>query len=454
MKKIFFILALVLLFIGVSPVKASYPALNDYWNGGATWRPVITLPEDGSSTGPWRTGFEAAAQFIVIGNNWYLFDRHVDWSDSWKAKGCPQGTKTLEVRKSTDSGKTWTAPVDILTNTPPYQSCDATDGGVYYQPSTNTWHILYQCLGPNSAWAGCYATRSGSDPMGPFIPDYQNPVIKSGSLWSKICNVSMDKCVSESTGPIKPPVDEGTFDIFQYDGRYYWVSFHGFDGINGFRGIAKTADFHSWIAGSSYQGVPTDAVLNPSDANNWDINWSGGKSIGIGTSRIIKEGDYWYQFAEAADQTLATGDTQQSWADGIYRSTSLTSISWEQPSAFRNPVNAPDESLRIKDPPAANPNYSGLFRDQSGKIYMHYSRGGYAPEDSGIYLFTLEYKTIPTSTPNPSIKPGDLNNDSKVDINDYNILKNNFGGSGMGDINGNGKVDIFDYNTLISNYGK
>ena len=58
----------------------------------------------------------------------------------------------------------------------------------------------------------------------------------------------------------------------------------------------------------------------------------------------------------------------------------------------------------------------------------------------------------------PSTKTGDLNNDNKVDIFDYNILVGNFGKTGVGvsggDIDGNGKVDIFDYNQLVGNFGK
>jgi len=54
-------------------------------------------------------------------------------------------------------------------------------------------------------------------------------------------------------------------------------------------------------------------------------------------------------------------------------------------------------------------------------------------------------------------KQGDLNNDNRVDIFDYNILVGNFGrtGSGIvGDIDSNNKVDIFDYNTLVGNFGQ
>lgn len=56
----------------------------------------------------------------------------------------------------------------------------------------------------------------------------------------------------------------------------------------------------------------------------------------------------------------------------------------------------------------------------------------------------------------PAPKVGDLNNDQKVDIFDYNILLTNFGKSGVdlaGDIDNSGKVDIFDYNSLLTNFG-
>lgn len=53
---------------------------------------------------------------------------------------------------------------------------------------------------------------------------------------------------------------------------------------------------------------------------------------------------------------------------------------------------------------------------------------------------------------------GDLNGDGKVDINDYNIIKSDFGKVGTpgfipDDINKNGKVDIFDYTILVTAMG-
>lgn len=53
--------------------------------------------------------------------------------------------------------------------------------------------------------------------------------------------------------------------------------------------------------------------------------------------------------------------------------------------------------------------------------------------------------------------PGDLNQDGKIDIFDYNLIVQNFTNNtcgNMADIDGNCKVDIFDYNILVTNFGK
>ena len=52
---------------------------------------------------------------------------------------------------------------------------------------------------------------------------------------------------------------------------------------------------------------------------------------------------------------------------------------------------------------------------------------------------------------------GDLNFDTLVDRQDYDIFVANFGSATCGnvaDIDGNCKVDIFDYNILVENFGK
>lgn len=58
-----------------------------------------------------------------------------------------------------------------------------------------------------------------------------------------------------------------------------------------------------------------------------------------------------------------------------------------------------------------------------------------------------------------SLLPGDIDQNGKVDIFDYNLLITNFNKNGApgfspADIDQNGRVDIFDYNILITNFGK
>lgn len=58
-----------------------------------------------------------------------------------------------------------------------------------------------------------------------------------------------------------------------------------------------------------------------------------------------------------------------------------------------------------------------------------------------------------------SSKLGDINNDGKVDILDFNILiifwgKHVSGGASQGDLNGDGVVDLFDFNILMIGWGK
>jgi hypothetical protein len=63
---------------------------------------------------------------------------------------------------------------------------------------------------------------------------------------------------------------------------------------------------------------------------------------------------------------------------------------------------------------------------------------------------TLVTVTVDNTTPN---KPGDINDDGKVDIFDLSILLSNWGASGgIADINSDGKVDIFDLSILLTNW--
>src|SRR5262249_38397015 len=144
------------------------------------------------------------------------------------------------------------------------------------------------------------------DPMGAFTAVTANPVIQNDQLWNQICNSVTDDC-SSIPGGIGRVFDEGTFDIFQFDGTYYWVTFHGISAvagtsnIRGYRGMAKTTDFVNWIAGNATQGLPTDAIFDRNDSAGWREAWANNDPMGSGAAKIIKEGNYYYEIIEAFD---------------------------------------------------------------------------------------------------------------------------------------------------------
>lgn len=352
----------------------------DYWSGGANW--VYQRRDSWASTGV-QGYYEGASVRVAADGTWYLFNRS-------KTPGvyCSMG---IQVRSSTNRGATWSAPVSMVTPTAgtPW-SCIATDGSTYYQAAANKWVLLFQCY-DGTSWKGCLVERSGSSPMGAFTANVSNPVISPGQLWNSICTTTADECVSipGGTGAVH---DEGTFDIFNFDGTYYYVAFHGYDGTNGYRGIAKTTNFTTWIAGDPAQGVPTDAVFDRNDSQLWRESWASNQSIGGGAGTILKESNEYYQIVEGADLNLSCTNNQN-WDLGIYRSTDLTSTSWE-PLPQGNPIvysgRTPDEAGGTIAP--CNVQYATLFKDPAtGFIWLAYGRNSHVDQQTdALYWFRLE----------------------------------------------------------------
>lgn len=432
MKKIFLTLILFLLF--PSSTFAAFPTFTDYWNGKAKLKFEYKLTQENTN---WPAGFDAGVHIETSGNNLYLFARKVDWNN--KPDYCPFVNETMHttVSKSADNGKTWSSPIDVITNTPntPWE-CAATDGDAFYNSVENKWHYLFQCLARDGHWSGCHATRNGSDPFGEFISDINNPVITSGEIWSKICTSSPKDCASLSQNtPVGKIIDEGTFDIFDYQSGNYFIDLHGYDGIHGYRGIAKTIDFQNW--------EPVSLALTKNDALNFSTVWDANGPIGFGAGKIVKDQGYYYQLSEAADKNLACAAGQQ-WVWGMFRSQNLSTTTWQQipTNPFFTLADFPNPD---PTPLPCNPAYMGTFTANYGKTYLHASRPSYDPKFSGIYFYSLVPKLA-----------GDINLNGRVDIFDYNILVSDFGKTGnlTADIDANQKVDIFDYNILVANFGK
>jgi hypothetical protein len=360
--------------------------LSDWWAGRARWRldRTYTLATTG-----WPYGYGAGAHITIAGGAWYLFSRRI--ATSALPSYCPSGLGkqlSTEVRKSTDRGVTWSDPVEIIPTTQGTKwECAATDGDAIYDAATTKWHYLFQCLDRSGTWNGCHVERSSVDPAGPFVETAPNPVIPAGSLWSKICNQPADDCVSIPGGTGKVH-DEGTFNIFLHDATHYWIGFHGFDGTNGYRGIAKSPDFATWIAGDTTQGLPTDAIFDKNDAVAWREQWQSGGPIGGGAGSILDEGGYYYSIVETGDVSLGCVDGQD-WDWGVFRTQSLASATWEGLPA-QNPFLYSSKLLeRNGKSIACNPAYGRLFREPDGTIHLHATRESVDPAFDGIFLWTL-----------------------------------------------------------------
>jgi hypothetical protein len=393
-----------------STLPAGYATLNDYWNGTARWSFVRNWTEvmPGWST---DDDFSAGSHITAVQDPqtgqsiWYAFTRK--WYSGQLCtfgpghdgipgtadddKTVPMGTR---VRKSTDKGVTWTAPVDIIIPTAgtPW-ACAGTDGDAYYDAPRSTWHYLFQCLGNSGGWKGCHLQRPITNPLGLFLQSqtpHANPVINGKDLWSRICNQSQDNCVS-LPGGVNRVYDEGTFNIFKYDGTSFWVGFHGYDGVRGYRGIAKTTNFVTWVAGDPNQGVPGDAMLDLRDASGWRETWNSGGPVGAGAGSILYENGYYYQISEFMDINL--GCTHgQNWDWGMFRSTSLTNTTWSQ-YPFGNPIFYSSKAPEGPNGKSlwCNLQYARLFQDPvSGISYLTYGRRTNDKNFEGIYLYELK----------------------------------------------------------------
>jgi hypothetical protein len=243
---------------------------------------------------------------------------------------------------------------------------------VAYDPE-GRFHYLFQCMARDGTWNGCHVEHEGDDPVGVWRGD-GGVAIRGGSLWSLICGPG-SRCASGA-----PVVDEGTFNIFGREDGDYLVSFHGYDGTNAYRGIARTPDFVHWSAGASAAGMPGDAVFAPQDAASWREAWQG-PPVGGGGGGILRESDnVFYMVVEAADRTLGC-DPGQDWDVGFLRTRDLGSVPWES-LPRGNPVAYSGKEAGS----ACNPSYNRLFQDGGVRYWTHHRMG---EGDDALYLYAL-----------------------------------------------------------------
>ncbi len=288
-----------------SATAQSTPTLDDFWAGKAHFVERRTI--DWTKM-PGGTSAESSAWFAIDKGTWYAFNRA---PVPQRSAACPEDNMQAVVRASSNSGKTWTAPVVVAApgDSKRGDGCAILDGASVYDTSTNTWHILAQCLALHNVggWAMCHYSRHGRSPLGAFFADPHNPVVTPGMLWSKICAQVKGSC--DPTGTRY----EGTPDIIRRtDGRYD-VTFHGYEPQSGMgvRGIAITKDFNTWQ--TMGDGLPLGPMLGVADCRKWMRG-----CVGVGTATTLNTKNYSYYLFEAMDRNLGCTPDQQ-WAFSIVR---------------------------------------------------------------------------------------------------------------------------------------
>ncbi len=248
-------LFLIIFMITVPLLGGEFSSIVDLWEGKAQLKFQRELKID-----PNTSSMPGAGWGLVDQGIWYWFYR--DIPEAPKPSRCAADYNRTVMVKSEDQGRTWSNKVIVADPdlSPKGSGCTVLDGSTFQDPKTGDWHLLAQCLSTSDSptgqvWNLCHYSRKAKDGVfGKFTDDPKNPVIRSGAVFSEICKMADSHC------PIGI-ADEGTPNIFKKEGDYFWVSFHGAiiknNQVLGYRGVAKTKDFHTWI--------PVGSVYGPDD---------------------------------------------------------------------------------------------------------------------------------------------------------------------------------------------
>ncbi len=334
--------------------------MDQLWRGTARLQPIVnmqilTKPASGL---PFVDGMDEGTRIVAAKGTWYLFSREYNYAPN--PAQCVNDFSRIAVRSSMDHGKSWSNEVVIAEPNLSFGECALADGYAYWDADTDTWHYLVQMLKSDGTWNIDHFSLQSPNPMARFAVDLANPVVKSGALWGSICGAGRACPVGT--------MDEGTPEISTKSNGLYYVTFHGVNVggspsiAKGYRGIAATTDFHTWI--TSGNGLPNDAIWSSTDCQRWKVTWSpttgcvgGGDASSLSTSR------YTYMFIESSDISVGCV-AGQNWAIGLVRASAFAaSGQWEQlPS---NPL------MSVGNGAPCALQYPSLFKD-SGQLYASY----------------------------------------------------------------------------------
>ncbi|KTR81991.1 hypothetical protein NS277_15680 [Novosphingobium barchaimii] len=351
------VLGLLVVGAGGRSISASSPpapaTMAQLWAGKARFVRIGTLDWHGAKD-------EQAGSFVVDRGVWYVFNRASALAVS---SDCQQDRARMVARSSRDQGRTWSDPVTVAEpgDGPGGVICAVLDGSAVFDSQSGTWHLLAQCLGVGGAgWSLCHYTRRSASPLGRFVTDTSNPVVKGGMLWSRLCAGPGKTCPTTTR-------DEGTPDIAAGPDGSFFVTFHGFDPISGqgFRGVVTTQNFRDWrLTGPD---LPNDAMLGPDDCKAWLTGCAG---VGEATSIDDPDGRYRYTIAETITKSLLCTPGQQ-WRFELLRSAAGP---WPRSGngEWQRLPQGPLVTTAYPSSEAVCPvQYARLFRD-GGKIYLVY----------------------------------------------------------------------------------
>jgi hypothetical protein len=309
--------------------------VEDLWRGTASFRQILQLQIESNGRVASRvakpnlmnggTQIVAMSNWIPKSHTWYLFNREYDYGATQPAN-CPGSIvpARIVVRASQDQGSSWSPETVIAEPDFAAGECEIVDGHAFYDADKNTWHYISQMqaglassVAAPLTWNINHYSLVGRSPMSRFTPDSSNPVVKNGQLWTKIC--SAGKSCPERTE------QEGTPEISFKEKGYFYVTFHGAYGTSpvwGYRGIAKTTDFHTWLTHGddpADSNLPDDALWSKRDCAGWNVLWNATTGcIGGGHASTLMTPKYTYMLIESADLSLAC-TAGQNWVVGLVR---------------------------------------------------------------------------------------------------------------------------------------
>jgi len=320
------------------------PNLQDLWVGRASFVPYKKIIFSGAPI----TGHENNTSSVIVHDGkWYAMNRITKSTKS----GCPNSQMVMGLRESPDRGSTWGA-FKLITNDDS-KFCGLADGDLYFDKSANTWFVLVQCLSKTRTWDLCLYTKKGENPMlGDYIAATDNPVVRGGSLWSRICALPNSHCLAKI-------YDEGTPQIVKKENGYFYVTFHGYDHVHGYRGMVKTTDFRNWIVNAD--DLPDGIMLSSQDCKSISAGCIGG-----GHDSMLLDGGYYYHLIETPDGNLACKAGAR-WPVSLFRSRNLNAKSGKFESFGENPliINL------LRSPVGCELQYANLFRGTKGRIYLY-----------------------------------------------------------------------------------